>query len=82
MSIPKIVIEIEGGVIQNIDSDLPVKVIVLDYDDDAQDDPKETEVTLLDGETTKAVVSIYTPEETTQNKQWPEHLFKQFPDSL
>lgn len=30
--VPRIVVELVGGVIQDISSDLPVKILVIDYD--------------------------------------------------
>lgn len=74
--IPKIVITLEGGIIQNIDSDLPIKVIVLDFDVYAIDD-KETEFTCVNGEKQKAVVTVWNEKETIINPRVSKHIFEQ-----
>ena len=76
--IPQIVVTLEGGIIQNIDSDLPVRVIILDFDNDVGeiDDPKEITFTDPDGEETKAIVTVW-EEKDVHSPKISEHIFKQ-----
>lgn len=75
--IPNIVITLEGGIIQNIDSDLPVKVIVLDFDDSTIHVSEETQFTSVDGEKQSAIVTVWNEDETTAHPEVSKHIFEQ-----
>ena len=74
--IPQIVISLEDGIIINIDSDLPVRVFVLDFDDDVRDDSKKLTFTDTNGKKHKAVVTLW-EEKHVHFPEISEHIFKQ-----
>ncbi len=74
---PKIVITLEGGIIQSIDSNIPTEVIVLDYDSDAKNDPKESSFTDLSGDEQEAIVTIHKDNNKYPSEEIVEHVFKQ-----
>jgi len=69
-----IIITLEGGIIQSIESDTPVKVAVLDIDEDSSGDEKETVITNTDNSKFSAVVTIHNVTETPQRVT---HIFNQ-----
>lgn len=70
--IPKIVITMEGGVIQEIDSNLPVKIIILDFN--TEDGTKDT-FTNLEGDKQEAVVQVWS--DYGENSNIVEHIYDQ-----
>jgi hypothetical protein len=80
MGKPKIVIEMEGGLIQNITSNIGLKVLVLDADIEGGDEDRIREVANPDG--SKEKVWSTGIEEPTVNSEYVGFYFKQFAEEL
>jgi hypothetical protein len=74
MSIPKVVITVEGGLIQCIDSEVPLDVAVLDFDIDGADSEELTEYEDTGGHITNAFLSSWG---VSGDKVIVDHVFKQ-----
>jgi hypothetical protein len=79
MEKPRIVITLEGGLIQGITSDQPVEILVLDFD--ASDfGGEDDDITTIETYPTGKVEQIYNtcPYKADISEDFVNHFFKQF----